>query len=120
MKQVKVPGFTANASLYKTTKRYHMAAISDGLPGGVMPQLMISGEDIREAACLAACTCCDLPSPVQPECCGACLACSICDFTDLCAQELAPGSETPRRPVIDIPGQRRLQSNGLPAVLFRA
>jgi hypothetical protein len=94
MKKATFPGFTADASLYKTTKHYHMAEMSGVSANWVIPQQLrrMAGQQLdRKGICDAACVCCGLPSPIEPECCGVCLACGICDLTGWCA---SPSAET--------------------------
>ncbi|HEY3909526.1 MAG TPA: hypothetical protein VGM07_06515 [Stellaceae bacterium] len=80
MSATNMPGFTAEASLYKTDGHYRFvgAQSHSSVEQGFVPQIFRGGlGDTAGDLCVAACICCRLPSPVVPECCGACIACSI-------------------------------------------
>ncbi len=75
-----LPGFTSESSIYKSNNRYLANLLQGTLSDMVTSARAIpigsprgTGDDI----CLAACICCTLPSPIQPECCGVCIACRI-------------------------------------------
>lgn len=64
------PGLRSGLAGSSTTHgRVEASALRLRAPGAI-------GDDVCDAACI----CCGLPSPIQPECCGACIACNLKDL----------------------------------------
>lgn len=68
---MKIPGFTAEVALYKTSGHYHATGIGSADSSRVVPQLRSKGDSALW--CLAVCLCCG--SSEHPWCCYRCELC---------------------------------------------
>jgi hypothetical protein len=72
-----LPGFTAEASIYRTSELYQMRSMDAIRCSEVVPQQMerdIFGVMARDDVCTRSCRCCIITN--NPLCCWVCLSCS--------------------------------------------